>query len=400
MIKSLFDRIPEKLLRKLASDRGYVLRPGEGIEEVKNWLLSYYRKGIEEISGRGGSVIEMAAETVRKVQSVMGIPTEEPAAEAKRSPERTSDVFSTVTMARIYEKQGLFGEALSVYEKLHARDPENRQWIEAMERVKAELGEAEESGTVGGAGAAKGDSGDRLKPAAEAPAVGSNTVKGDHVTRREPLFLLDMEEPPAAYEKESMVLVAVGPTDLYACWEVTEGTLEGAAGLAGSKGEMVLRIYEVTISEEGVAEATTRDEGVADRIGEYFIHNVRPGGFYRTALGLRAGPNFHPLVHSALEATPQSAASELREEEWMEVDQKDLLWRSREASALVVKGTSRLSLREKALLRLHALGKIRGSRLSGIPEQRLEKLFGTIRDLKGGGKIEKAEISSPPWDKK
>jgi hypothetical protein len=36
MIKNLLDRIPEKLLRKLASDRGHVLGPGESIEEVKN----------------------------------------------------------------------------------------------------------------------------------------------------------------------------------------------------------------------------------------------------------------------------------------------------------------------------------------------------------------------------
>jgi hypothetical protein len=228
--------------------------------------------------------------------------------------------------------------------------------------------------------------------------VGSATVKGDHVTRREPLFLLDMEDPAPSYGKDSMVLMAVGPSDLYACWEVTERCLEDTARAAGPGAELVMRLYEVTIGEDGVAEASTRDETVKDRIGEYFIHNVRPGGFYRTALGMRVGPNFHPLVHSALEATPQAAGSELREEEWMEVDQRDLVWRSREASALMVKHTSRLSLREKALLRLHSLGKIRGSRLSGISEQRLEKLFGEIRDLKVK-RLEKAEISSPPWDK-
>jgi hypothetical protein len=342
--------------------------------------------------------MEMAAETMRKVQSVMGIPTEEPQTDTKRSPERTSDIFSTVTMAKIYEKQGLFGEALSVYERLHARDPENRQWIEAMERVKSELDEAEDAGSEARDEEASGEAEDRLKPTAEAPAVGSGTVKVDPVTRREPLFLLDMEEPPPTYDRDSMVLMAVGPSDLYTCWEVTERCVEETVRSAGAAGELVMRLYEVTITEDGVAEATTRDETVEGRIGEYFIHHVKGGGFYRTALGMRVGPNFFPLVHSALEATPQSAVSELREEEWMEVDQRDLLWRSREASALVVKHASRLSLREKALLRLHALGKIRGSRLSGIPEQRLEELFGEIRDLKSE-RVEKAEISSPPWDK-
>jgi hypothetical protein len=75
-----------------------------------------------------------------------------------------------------------------------------------------------------------------------------------------------------------------------------------------------------------------------------------------------------------------------------------MLWRSREAEPLRIEKSLRLSLREKALLRLHVLGRREGSRYSGIPEERLEKLLRTAGDLCGD--VKRAEISSSGWDKR
>lgn len=384
MKKDLLDRIPEGILRKLAEDKGHLFRPGESIEEIRKWLLTYYRKGVDEIFEKGGSVLEMANETVRKVRSMVGIPTQEPW-EKKETPSASGqDAFETETMAKIYEKQGLMDEAAAVYEKLLQGDTDNVQWRKALDRL---IGESEKIETK------KNSCEEEIEEKVAAPSVGANTISAAHVTRKEPCFLLDMEDLPAKYGRDGMILMAVGPDELYTYWEVTQQNVEDTAREAGADKTLVLRVFEVNFDDSGQVETTVKDESVQYLVGEYFIHGVKPGGFYRSALGVKAGPKFYPLAHSALEATPQTGQGELMEKEWMELDQKALLWRSRAVEPLSVDMPVKLSLREKALLRLHALGKSEGSRISGISKERLDELFGSISDLQK--KIVREDVSSP-----
>jgi riboflavin kinase/FMN adenylyltransferase len=381
MKRHLLDRIPESLLRRLAKERGYLARPGQSIDEIKAWLMVHYRRGVEEIMEKGGDALDAASEALRRVRSVMGIPTQEQLdTETPTPPSAPSDAFSTATMAKIYEGQGLLAEAIAIYEKLLEKSPDSPAWKKQIDRLKK---------AAAGAGVST--------PKASAPSVGATTVAAAHVTRPEPMSLLDIEELPEGYGQDTMILLAVGPADLYATWEITHRSLEAGVQEAGSR-DLVLRLYEVAFTEEGLAQVTIRDEVVLEPRGEHFIHHVRPGGFYRAAVGLRAGGAFVPLVHSGLEATPQEQAPASREEEWMEVDPRPLLWRTRDLQPLVVPRTSRLSLRDMALLRLHMLGREDGSRLSGISGERLAVLFGPLRDLQAGAA--RVEISSFPWEKK
>jgi hypothetical protein len=390
--KNLLDEIPEKFLRALAKEKGYLARPGESVEEIKRWLLAYYRKGVSEIAGKGEDILELANETLRKVRSAIGIPTEEPQDRQQQPPADDIGFFATATMARIYEKQGLNEEAVSVYKKLLERDPGNMQWRKALERLLGAPRRQEGEGGETGPSAAREEEG------TTPPCVGAGAISAVRAVGTQAAPVPDEQEMPPGYGSDGMVLMAVGPADLYTYWEVTEKSYRSAVATTESGGTLVLRLLLVALDEEGLVETSLRDEPVDDLVGEYFLHGLKPGGFYRTCLGLKIAGRFCSLVHSGLEATPQAGPGELREEEWIDVDQKPMLWRSREAEPLKIEKSLRLSLREKALLRLHVLGRREGSRYSGIPEERLEKLLRTAGDICGD--VKRAEISSPGWDKR
>ena len=193
-----------------------------------------------------------------------------------------------------------------------------------------------------------------------------------------------------------MVIMPVGPGDLYTYWEVTKETLDKTLPEAGPDAKLVLRLFEVSFNEQGMVETSCSDEAISDLLGDLFIHGVKPGGFYRSAVGLTRNGAFFPMVHSKLEATPATVGA-VGNEEFLEVEQKDLLWRGRDIRPLKLEKKSKHSLHERALLRLHALGRYEASRLSGLSEDRLDELFESISESTGD--IKRSEASSPGIEK-
>ncbi len=44
--------------------------------------------------------------------------------------------MSTITLAKIYEKQGHLADALDIYETLYSKNPQNAELLEAINRIK------------------------------------------------------------------------------------------------------------------------------------------------------------------------------------------------------------------------------------------------------------------------
>ncbi|MFH1438904.1 MAG: DUF4912 domain-containing protein [Pseudomonadota bacterium] len=405
MKKSMLDKIPDTIIRALAREKGYLSKGGESIDDVRRWLVRHYRKGVEEIIGKGENIVEVANDTLKRVKSMFSVPTQETRAEEEIEEKTGSEAFSTATMAKIYEKQGLIEEAAAVYERLLEKEPGNGKWREALlglkERAAApgsvEDKEDEKKKEPRRKEAMEGEGPGAEEKGMKGLAVGGNTISPSHVTSQEPYFLLDMEELPPSYGRNTMVIMPVGPEDLYTYWEVTKETLDGTLTEAGFDAKLVLRLFEVSFNEQGMVETRFRDEAIGELLGDFFIHGVKPGGFYRFALGLKSSGAFFPMVHSKLEATPATAGS-MGNEEFLEVDQKALLWRGRDLRPLKQEKKSGLSLHERALLRLHLLDRYEASRLSGLSEDRLEELFDSIRELTGDVKRSEASSSLSRWE--
>ena len=405
MKKSMLDKIPDTIIRALAREKGYLSRGGESIDDVRKWLLGHYRKGVEDILGKGENIVEVANNTLKRVRSMFSVPTQEPQPEEAGEEKTGSPAFSTATMAKIYEKQGLMEEAAAVYEKLLEKEPGNEEWREAIRRLKERA--AAPDGALDGQGDEKkqepedGEAMEGAGPLTEEkeksePSVGGSVISPSHVTSEEPYFLLDMEDLPPSYGKNAMVIMPVGPEDLYTYWEVTKETLDKTLPEAGPAAELFLRLFEVSFNEQGMVETSFNDEAISDLLGDLFIHGVKPGGFYRSAVGLKKDGAFFPMVHSKLEAAPATAGT-VGNEEFLEVDQKALLWRGRDIRPLKLEKKSKLSLHERALLRLHVLGRYEASRLSGLSEDRLEELFDSIGEVTG--KMKRSDATSPGIEK-
>jgi len=370
MKMDVLEKLPAAIIKALARKKGYALREGEDIDEVRGWLFAQYRRSVDDLLGRGANIVEVAGRKLYGIRTALGIspPTALPGDEAPAAEPGEAEVFVTPTLARIYEKQGLRREAEAIYRTLLEREPQNAAWKEALGRLASPPAAPEAQAAAAGAPAGAGE-----EPAA--PFVGGDAIAGAHVSRREPWGLLDLAEPPRAYGRDTMALMAVDPRNLYAYWEVTPEHAEHVRRTVGSGGELVLRLYEILMDEGGVVETGLREEQVGGLASEFFLHGVSAGGFYRGAVGYRIGRRFYPLVHSPLEATPGDGMRDVQGEEWMEVDQAPLQKRRGGIEPLRTGGRRRLGVRELALLRLKMAGKAGASRLTGIPVERLERLF-------------------------
>jgi hypothetical protein len=137
---------------------------------------------------------------------------------------------------------------------------------------------------------------------------------------QEPFGMLDLEEPPERYGVDEVTVLARDPHTLFAYWEVTpEGRAAARANL-GSDGQLVLRIYAVTIRPEGGLSTDTYDHHLDWDHGRRYFGAPRPGAHISAAVGLR-GPDgrFAPIAQAPRIRVPFAEPGPAGPVEWMEV---------------------------------------------------------------------------------
>ncbi len=366
MERDILKRLSPGAIRKLARMLGHEDEEAS-TEDLGRWLLARYVKKVSQAVGdKRHEIVGRARASVDRVRSALGIarpeadPSPEPEPQETEEPEVPDAIPSdpalrTVTLAGVYERQGMIREALTIYRELAEKSPEDGSIHEAITRlVGSEPSEAPESAS---------------------PSVGA----GAHAPPRRrsgagPVDLPDLEDLPQRYGEDEAVLMMVTPALMYAFWEVTPGTLERVRRQAGD-GPLVLRLYRIAVDNGHVEEEVIRDLEIPDAYGEYFIQDVPSGNLFRAAVGISSGGRFHAMVLTNAAATPPDGPSGRVDEEWMEVDQRALDVRGAVPLALEVTSRSKLTAREMALLRLHAIGSESYGRFTGIPVDALREIL-------------------------
>lgn len=365
MTGEIIKRLPPDLIRRLARRKGRKA-VDESTEELTRWLLERYISDISRAVGKQ-SLLERARNSVRKLRKALDLPEPDEEEEESRVPivaevdRKIPDTvpndpaLRTATLAEVYERQGMVPESLAIYRELATTRPDDASLQEAIDRL---TGEEVPEGPEG-CGPAVG--GDAYAPARKDWSAG-------------PVDLPDMDDLPLRYGVDEAVLMMVTPDLMYAFWEVTPET-EGRVRQAAGDGRLILRIWKILVEEGRVGEEVARDLDVPSTVGEYFIHDMNADGLYRAGVGLFVDDRFHPMVLTSAAGTPSTGPSGRVDEEWMEVDQQVLAVRSKRLMPLNVKKRTRLTAREMALLRLHAIGPDAYSGMTGIDEALLEEIL-------------------------
>jgi hypothetical protein len=374
MKRDIIKRLSPEAIRKLARVLGHEDEDAS-TEELGRWLMGrYVEKVSRAVGNKRHEIVERARTSVDRVRSVLGIEapsvSEAPADVAPGEPEDTArpeepDVvpetipsdpaLRTATLAGVYERQGMIPEALTIYHELAEREPDDDSFRRAISRLE----ESERAGAPEGVSPA-------LDEGAHAPALRASSAG--------PVDLPDLDDLPARYGEDEAVLMMVTPALMYAFWEVTPDTLEHARSTHGDD-TLVLRLYRISVDDGQVHEEVIRDLEIPDPAGEYFIQDVPPGNLFRAAVGLGRGERFHAMVLTNAAATPADGPSGRVDEEWMEVDQRALDVRGAIPLPLEVTARSRLTPREMALLRLHALGTESYGRFTGLDADELRRIM-------------------------
>jgi hypothetical protein len=376
MKRDILRRLSPEAIRKLARVLGHEDEDAS-TEELGRWLMSrYVEKVSKAVGNKRHEIVERARTSVGRVRSVLGIEapaiSEAPADVAPGEPEPedtpppeepdvvpetipSDPALRTATLAGVYERQGMIPEALTIYRELSERDPGDDRFVQAISRLE----ESERSEAPEGVSPALGEG-------TPAPALRASSAG--------PVDLPDLDDLPLRYGEDEAVLMMVTPALMYAYWEVTPGTLERARSASGD-GPLVLRLYRIAVDDGQVHEEVVRDLEIPDTAGEYFVQDVPPGNLFRAAVGIGHGERFHALVLTNAAATPADGPSGRVDEEWMEVDQRALDVRGAIPLPLEVTARSRLTPREMALLRLHALGTESYGRFTGLDAEELHRIM-------------------------
>ncbi|MBW2263894.1 MAG: DUF4912 domain-containing protein [Deltaproteobacteria bacterium] len=374
MKRDILKRLSPEAIRKLARMLGHE-DDDASARDVGRWLLARYVKKVSQAVGdKRHEIVERARASVDRVRSALHTAAPEVSTPRQPEPEMTQEseepdvpdaipsdpALRTATLAGVYDRQGMTREALTIYHELAEKSPDDGAIREAISRLAgSESSEAPEgAGPAVGAGA--------YAPARRRSGAG-------------PVDLPDLDDLPPRYGEDEAVLMMVTPALMYAFWEVTPGTLERVRSGTG-EGPLVLRLYRIAVDDGQVNEEVVRDLEVPDALGEYFIQDVPPGNLFRAAVGISSGGRFHAMVLTNAAATSSDGPSGRVDEEWMEVDQRALDVRGAVPLPLEVTSRSKLTAREMALLRLHALGSESYGHLTGIRTDELrEILHGGLR---------------------
>ena len=132
-------------------------------------------------------------------------PAESPASASPPESSPAPADLDTATLAALYVRQGLFDRAVSVYERMLARDPGNTRLAVALEETRRLAREATRPRSGGTPPAPPPPSAPAASPARVAVAGGAATASAtDGISIREQLRgILDGEAPGAAFLEAS-----------------------------------------------------------------------------------------------------------------------------------------------------------------------------------------------------
>ncbi len=134
-----------------------------------------------------------------------------------------------------------------------------------------------------------------------------------------------MEELPAGYNEDKIILQVRDPWWLHAYWELRQETMDGLRrrlGDAFHAARMVLRVYDVSyIIFNGSNANSFFDIEINPDANSWYIDTKGPGRSWCVDLGLRlANGKFITIVRSNTVHTPIEGPSWVTDEEWMVPD--------------------------------------------------------------------------------
>jgi hypothetical protein len=129
---------------------------------------------------------------------------------------------------------------------------------------------------------------------------------------------------PHEYGEDRITLLARDPYIAYAYWEVTAARIEKEKAWFGWDSKLVVRIYDVTgVQFDGRNATSYYDQEVSDLSGNWYFDFGRPTHSFCADLGLLApSGRFLTLARSNVAAMPRDGVSDVRDEEWMLVDEE------------------------------------------------------------------------------
>jgi hypothetical protein len=156
---------------------------------------------------------------------------------------------------------------------------------------------------------------------------------------REPLGMLDLEEPPETYGVDEVSVLPRDPFTLFAYWEVTPDGAAAARRSLGSDGQLVLRlIFAPTGQTAGTTES--QDFPLDWEHGRRYYVAGRPGAYVSAAVGLLAAGRFVPIAHAPRVRIPFAEPGPEGPVEWMEVDPTRTRGVQREPLRIVRRGSA------------------------------------------------------------
>jgi hypothetical protein len=207
-------------------------------------------------------------------------------------PVEIAPTFATTTMGTILLQQGRVQEALAVFERAVAKNPEDSVAQRGLEQARAALGMHPASAA-----------GEQLEAAEE------DLEAAEEREAPEPASMLDRAPPPFSYGISEARALPVDPTTIVVFWEMTDDAVAEAGCATGWGATRSLYIVSLLRGPRGVRRVERYVDDVA-QTGDYFVPNVPAGAIHHAAVGLRRGERFVPVAHAAPVATPRGVPSE------------------------------------------------------------------------------------------
>jgi hypothetical protein len=287
--------------------RANILTRPELVDEL---LVRTAREGDKELPRARGFFGRARDLVARVIEKGLHLPD---AAERLRSVTLTASEIAarivpaavpTVTLAEIYAAQGHRPRAIETLRRVLEIEPEHA----AAQALLTQL-ETSPSGPPLVPPPPPVEDEDDAAITLGRPPVSSGSLQSrrDPVIRdAEPDGFLDDEPPPARYDVDECVAIAVDPATLYTYWEIRDASLRHVQATRPG-GEITLRLLVITPSWDGPRSAT-RDVDVGQQSGDRFVRDLPAGSIVRAAIGWRTGDVFLPLAHAPALETPAGVA--------------------------------------------------------------------------------------------